>query len=591
VLAASGHTCAGQEFLAKRTTCLVLVVLKTVNSANSAVVGPMDQIVAYLAAGLGVGQRLKLDTIDRRLRRLPLRQSLMILSQICFKVDKAALPPMAVDAQIEIANQIFPREFLPAALGRLRQPYPRVMVMSPQVIVLLGIRLLAVSADNVGDVADHDRLGKELGALLLALADHVDAGPLTVETTVLDLLRLSLFYERSGHSGWLSLAGRLFFEVLPRLVDDPAWVDPLAVFQASAGLTLERFWAITAAQAILAAHSPEHFLLPTNVQERPIPAVELDAWRRLMVSPLTTAMSAARADMRKPLAWSMTAVWKRPIIDLGGGRGPVLRSSLLQMQAEPSQMFWHVRDVLHEQRVPHLKWSTLYGKAVEVLGIDLLRETLDVNTILNEDAFVKVWSIPSSAKRADVAIIGNHGDLVVIDFVSRQFTQETTTTGDFESLSKDLKLGVAEKLTQIDSTLQHALEAGAGSGRIFPVVVIAGPFPTLPHFHSVINTMMKDQPLSVINKAPQCRPWMVLDLLAFDTLLRVSAEENICVPDLLDQWQNSALARGEFRDWAIREGPARALPNSQLSGDGFRRVSAYLGFGPDGLPIDDVSVL
>ena len=58
---------------------------------DATAVGPMDQIVVYLTAGLGVGQRLKLTTIDGRLRRLPLRQSLMILSGMCFEVDKASL--------------------------------------------------------------------------------------------------------------------------------------------------------------------------------------------------------------------------------------------------------------------------------------------------------------------------------------------------------------------------------------------------------------------------------------------------------------------------------------------------------------------
>ncbi len=67
----------------------------------------------------------------------------------------------------------------------------------------------------------------------------------------------------------------------------------------------------------------------------------------------------------------MSSVWKRPVIDFGEGKGPALRPRLLQMQAEPAQMFWHVRDVLVADGIEHLAWSRLYGAAVEGLGVQL----------------------------------------------------------------------------------------------------------------------------------------------------------------------------------------------------------------------------
>ena len=201
-------------------------------------------------------------------------------------------------------------------------------------------------------------------------------------------------------------------------------------------------------------------------------------------------------------------------------------------------------------------------------------------------AFVEAWSIPPAAKRADAAIVGGGGDLVVIDFVSRQFTRETTTTGDFAALVKDLKLGVTEKLEQVDVTLRHALAAGAGSHRIFPLVVIAGAFPMMPPLDAVINDGLAALKIEVINSMPNCRPWMVLDLLGFLTLLGVSTATGVGVPDLLDQWQRSPLARNEFREWALRDGPARQLPGGGLPNDAWPRISRYLGFGTDGVSVD-----
>lgn len=535
----------------------------------------MDHIGIYLTAGLGVGQRLNLSTIDDRLRRLPLKQSLVMLSELSFKVDRVSVPPLDTAAQIEIASHVFPPQFMAAATPLLLQARPRVFAVSPQVCLLLGIRLLAVNEDDSGEI-DPDRLGRQLGALCLALGDHVDAGPLTAESTILEILRLGVFYGKSGHPGWLSLAGRLFFDVLPTLAEDPAWVDPLNRFEIGTGLSLERFWAITSLQALAATHSDEFFQFPTNILERPIPDADLDAWRKLLLVSLPDAMSAARVDVAKPLAWSMSSVWKRPIIDLGEGRGPVLRGSLLQVQAEPSQMFWHVRDAIVAQGVPHQTWSTLYGKAVEVLGLHLLREHVDPAKILDETAMIESWQIPAGSKRADAAIVTDDGDLVVIDFVSRQFTQETTATGDFNALAKDLRLGVVEKIEQIDVTLRHAVAAGSGTKRIFPVVVISGPFPMFPPLDGVVDEALAGSSLEVVGRHPLCRSWMVLDLLSYLNLLRIAVARNICVPDLLDQWQQSTLARSEFREWALIDGPAKGLPGGGLPDDWQYRVSGYL---------------
>lgn len=541
---------------------------------------PMGHIGIYLTAGLGVGQRLTLATIDDRLRRLPLKQSLVLLSELSFKVDQISVPPLDPAAQLEIASHVFPPQFMPAATRLLRQARPRVLAISPQACVLLGIRLLSVSDDEVGEI-DPDRLGRQLGALCLALGDHIDAGPMTVESTILEILRLGVFYGKSGHPGWLSLAGRLFFDVLPTLSGDPAWIDPLTRFEAATGISLQRFWAITSVQANAATESDEFFQFPMNIRERPIPDDDLDAWRRLLLVSLPDARRAARADMANPLAWTMSSVWKQPIIDLGQGRGPVLRGSLLQMQTEPSQMFWRVRDAIVSPDVTHRMWSTLYGKAVELLGLDLLHEHVDETEVLDEPAMIDAWRIPAGSKRADAAIVTDDGDLVVIDFVSRQFTQETTATGEFGALARDLRMGVAEKLEQIDVTFRYALSAGAGHKRLFPVVVIAGPFPMFPPLDGVVDAELSGLALEIVGIHPSCRKWMVLDLLGYLTLLTVAAARKVSVPEILDQWQRSTLARNEFREWAIIDGPAKGLPGGGLPDDWRRRVYRYLN-----LPID-----
>ena len=532
----------------------------------------MDLVAVYLTAAEGFGQAMRLATIDRKLADLPLRQSLLLLSQMCFRVESAS--PTDTDAHVEFAQHALPKSAVARAVARLRRPYPTTIALSPQAIVLLGIRLMSVSNGSVTVESNPEELARKLGGLCLALSDHIDAGELTSESTILEFVRLGLFYSSKEHPGWLSLAGRLFFDVLPTLSSHSDWMDPHACFEASTGLKLQMFWALTCAQGAEAAHSADNFIFPMNVVN--VSDAQIEAWKSLLSATLTDAAEAARADMRQPLGWSMSAVWKRPIIDLGEGRGPVLRPRLLQMQAEPAQIFWHIRDVLVKQGMDHNQWSRLHGSAVEKLGVQLLNETHSPGVVLDERAFVTRWEIPASSKRADAAIVTASRDLVIIDFVGRQLTAATTTTGDFASLTKDLRVGVSEKLEQIDATLQAAQSMETGWRHFYPVVVSAGPMPYIPPLDDAVNDELAAVSLRVINNDPRCRRWLAMDLLNFQLLLNVSRHERRTVPEIIEAWQGSALARNTFREWALRDGPAGHMPGGGLPADWQARVLAYL---------------
>jgi len=532
----------------------------------------MDLVAVYLTAAEGYGQVMRLATIDRKLADLPLRQSLMLLSEMCFRVESAS--PTDTDAHVEFAERALPKPAILRAVARLRRPYPPTIALSPQAIVLLGIRLMSVSDGSAAEESDPETLARKLGGLCLALSDHIDSGELTNETTILEFVRLGLFYSSNEHPGWLSLAGRLFFDVLPTLSTHSDWMDPHARFEAGTGLKLDMFWALTCAQGAEAAHSADNFMFPMNVAN--VSKAQIEAWKSLLSATLTDAAEAARADMRQPLGWSMSAVWKRPIIDLGEGRGPVLRPRLLQMQAEPAQMFWHIRDVLVNQGVDHNQWSRLHGSAVEELGLQLLYETHSPDVVLDERAFVARWAIPASSKRADAVIVTEGRDLVVIDFVGRQLTAATTTTGDFAALTKDLRVGVSEKLEQIDATLKAAKSMENGWRRFYPIVVSAGPMPYIPPLDDAVNDELAAT-LQVINNDPRFRRWMAMDLLNFQLLLNVSRHERRTVPETIEAWQSSALARNTFREWALRDGPASHMPGGGLPADWQRRVLAYIG--------------
>ncbi len=262
--------------------------------------GPMDLGAVYLAPSMGVGQRMRLATIDDQLRRLPLRQSILLLSEMCFRTESLGRPPHR--DQLEFASRVLPASFLPKAEGLLRRDQPPTAVLSAQVVVLLGIRLLSISDDSVGEVNDVDQLARHLGKLCLALADHVEDSAVDRESIILEFVRLGLFYTRYEHPGWLSLSGRLFFDVLPQLDHHPDWMSPLDRFEHAAGIRLDRFWAITALQGMLADQSEEHFQFPINILEHPIGPDEMGAWLTLLSQSIESAAAQARRMLISPLA-------------------------------------------------------------------------------------------------------------------------------------------------------------------------------------------------------------------------------------------------------------------------------------------------
>lgn len=54
---------------------------------------PVDLMGVYLTPQMGIGQRLRLDTIQRELARMPLIPTLDMLAQIAFRADDSISDP------------------------------------------------------------------------------------------------------------------------------------------------------------------------------------------------------------------------------------------------------------------------------------------------------------------------------------------------------------------------------------------------------------------------------------------------------------------------------------------------------------------
>ena len=101
----------------------------------------------------------------------------------------------------------------------------------------------------------------------------------------------------------------------------------------------------------------------------------------------------------------------------------------------------------------------------------------------------------------------------------------------------------------------------------------------MPSLDPIINEVLLGLDMQVIGSADNCRPWMVLDLLSFLMLLHGCSAAGVTVPDLLEDWQESPLARNEFREWTLTYGPASGVPGGGLPHDWMERVNRDLGPG------------
>ncbi len=210
------------------------------------------------------------------------------------------------------------------------------------------------------------------------------------------------------------------------------------------------------------------------------------------------------------------------------------------------------------------------------LACSLPREHCGEDEVLDEIEFVERWAIPAESIRADVAVVAPSGSVLVADFVSRQFTRGTTATGDFAALAKDLRLGVIEKLQQVDATLSRAVAAESTLSALYPVVVTAGPLRTFPPLIEIIDEQLIELDLAVVGNDERCHHWLAMDLLNFDLLLRAAQLLGVTWHELIDNWYESALAGNTFRDWLLLDGPGGHLEGGGLPDDWRSRMSSYL---------------
>jgi hypothetical protein len=536
---------------------------------------PNDLKGYYLTAGLGFAPVRSIASIDKRLALMPLNDVLIVLAQIAQRADLAGSD---LTPNIELARSILPAKAAERAASHL-SAHSEACLVSAQAVMNLALRALVVS-DRAGapvtSPTARNRLRTTLGELLLACGDHLGDGPDTTESMTVELLRLGLFFATHDHGAWLEIASPMFFEVLPTLKSHPDWVDVDDVLRKAFGLDFERFWSLTAILGMAMMQSHEHVRVPPDIDNLGLDE-DIVKWINAWSIGIDDARENATLDLALGNGWRLSAFHDRPLIALDDHSHISVRPSLVARKAAPAGMFWAIRHAYVAQGGDHERWSRLFGVIVETYGHELLAQHFPVENIRLEGT-IREWGSPQQCD----AIIDLHS-LIAVDFVYRQFTLPSAATGNFTDLTLDLRRAVVEKLVQIDQSLRTGLQKGfLTPGEMYPIVVIGAPFPVEPLIYSAIEAELVKTNLQVIGVDPRCKPFSILSLDQFRSLLVTARDIQVPPQDLLRDWLASPLGTSNFRDWLTTDGPG---PSADALGKTWsERAKSNLYIGPSQTP-------
>jgi hypothetical protein len=159
-------------------------------------------------------------------------------------------------------------------------------------------------------------------------------------------------------------------------------------------------------------------------------------------------------------------------------------------------------------------------------------------------------------RNADVVLVRDDA-VIVIEVSSRTIMRGTAAASSPKDFATDLSLGILEKVTQIDSTINAVrADLGALTGqseaaarrRFWPVLVTTEGWPVTPRMTQRIRRLLTREHLLA---NADVAPLNIVDIEGLETAESVMERTGLSLVTLLEQHQASALHLHGFRDWLI----------------------------------------
>lgn len=510
-------------------------------------VWPIDGVLTYMTPASGFGQRLRLETIDKTLARLPLGDVLLTCAVVAHLADQSMTDR---DGRFALARGFLPLDVVDRAQSSMERDRTLASLSSQQALTV-ALRALTACSDAAPAGAS-PLLDRRLGGLMLAVGDHLSYRTDDKSTLLLDLVRAGLFYRLNGILEWYSTAEALFFRTMPSLIGHPQYVDAARVVEELAGFPLDVFWALNACYGFYVFNSDRLQRFPFPLDEAASTDRKLvDRWLELNVLPTALGRNSAAEDLARRAPWSFTTFLKRPLVEVAPGTYFPIRTQLLAQKATTAGMFYFIFDLLKEAGEDHQRWANFMGSAVEAHGQQILQEFASSSAVLSFPEKERTGN-PARWPKACDAMLAIGDDVVVIDFVHRNLSLPTQATGGYEDLELDLRRAVQEKVGQLDATLERRLASGGPIHRLYPVIVTGAPLPLNPAVRQEIDRLVQELQPKVIGIDQRCRQLGILELYELKMLLQTAAANDMTVTDLLERWYSVPLRSNNLRDWIVQ---------------------------------------
>ncbi len=498
----------------------------------------------YLSPAVGLGQSMSIDTIRRRLASYP---TVDVLDLCAYLANRADASVNDRDLQLDLVREVFPAAQAARIAARM-EAERKLVPFSSQVVLQLALHALV--APSTG--APTRRVNpQEFGVLLTAVAGSMPIAP-GDENTILEMVRLGLWFQLAENAWWNELGYRMLFEVLPSMSAHRDWFDVHAMFAREADIPVDDLWALTAAHALSAGSGPPgEWRFPLNLENGRLGPAVVERWVAAMSRGIDDARERAAEDLDANTGWSFTAFYDRPLLQTGQ-RTILMRPQTLALKLSPLGVREFGERALSSAGQSIDGWSRLCGDAIELLARSLLTDhDLTIERLEDETEIRARWG---QGKACDAVLLGD--DWVAIDFVFRRVSKATATTGDFAALALDLERGVVDKLEQIDHTVSRGLatEVGSPPQRILPLVVVGAPWPVLG-IHNHIDRELADRNPTTIGVDSRCQPPVVMDLAEFWQLLLAAERDKVTVAALLGDWLDATDGTVGFHEWLVVDGP------------------------------------
>ena len=523
---------------------------------------PIDLIAVYLTGEEVFGQRLGVELVSEALPRIPRGVVLHECAVLLGLYERIG----AVRKEIDL--QLIAHWFTEPTRGRLTAEIKAGRVfIAPQAVLLLIKLALLLSPDDgaqgerlalpVALLAIQDGLGTEREA-----AEEPQAFTGEIQTPLLrEVVQSQIVAMRTDEVTTLGRHHLHWKDLSDQFASDPRKVDLESLFAEATGVSLDDFVAVG---TTVWAAATQKLAYPLAISQL---GLNLDRDRlEAALAVLSIAGGGLRAEVERldgnfQVQWSFNAIGRYPVVRLDHERLLVLSPRLLLDRIFGWLPLLDLTSGLKAQgrTADASRAKTWFELMCEADALESLRNLMPsgVGTRRFYDEKAIQAAFGTKSRTAD-AVLEYPEAWVVAEISTRHLTRESVVGGSPEALERDLRLGIDDKVEQIEATIRHLQDdedrltghPAASRRRYLALLVITEGFPVNPMTTIAIESRLRSRGLLT---DPRIGPLHILDQEELNLVEAIAERGGPSLLDLLEEHEQGSFRRSAFKDWLLVE--------------------------------------